>query len=95
VRLPLLLAALALAGCGAGGPQTPKQLFGAACGPCHTLADAGTSGQIGPNLDDLAPDRARVLDAIRSGPGRMPADRLAGPKAQAVAAYVASVASGG
>jgi cytochrome c oxidase subunit 2 len=30
-----------------------KQIFtgGAGCGGCHTLADAGTSGQIGPDLD--------------------------------------------
>ena len=49
---------LALAGCGTGGytdggsQGNGKQLFTQACGVCHTLADAGTAGTIGPNLDD-------------------------------------------
>jgi len=49
---------LALAGCGTGGyvsggsQGAGKQLFVKACGGCHTLADAGTSGTVGPNLDD-------------------------------------------
>ena len=29
-----------------------KTLFSQKCGGCHTLADAGTAGTIGPNLDD-------------------------------------------
>jgi mono/diheme cytochrome c family protein len=47
------------AGCGTGGLQTGaadkengKKLFIEKCGSCHTLADAGTQGKIGPNLDD-------------------------------------------
>ncbi len=64
-RRPALLAAalavvaLAAAGCGAlgytsatGNKQNGKALFQQKCGGCHTLADAGTSGTIGPNLDD-------------------------------------------
>jgi mono/diheme cytochrome c family protein len=49
---------LALSGCGTGGYTSEgsqgagKQLFTKACGGCHTLADAGTAGTIGPNLDD-------------------------------------------
>ena len=54
-----LLAVLALAGCGdtvgfdeGGGDKTlGKELFIANCGSCHVLADAGTVGEIGPNLD--------------------------------------------
>jgi mono/diheme cytochrome c family protein len=55
------LAALALlsAGCGTGGLSSGpadkangKELFIQKCGSCHTLADAGTQGKIGPNLDD-------------------------------------------
>ena len=53
------VAALVLAGCGsvgytkAGGDRTNgKELFTQKCGSCHTLADAGTSGKVGPNLDD-------------------------------------------
>jgi cbb3-type cytochrome c oxidase subunit III len=54
----LLVGALVLAGCGAGGlvtrgdADTGKKLFVAKCGGCHTLAAAGTSGAVGPNLDD-------------------------------------------
>jgi mono/diheme cytochrome c family protein len=56
----VLIAALAATGCGSGG-LTPggdaalgKELFTGEgqCGSCHTLADAGTKGVIGPNLDD-------------------------------------------
>jgi mono/diheme cytochrome c family protein len=57
--LLLLGAVLVLAGCGTGGLATGagdqdngRKLFVAKCGGCHTLADAGTTGTIGPNLDD-------------------------------------------
>lgn len=42
----------------AGGGTPGAMLFtGAGCGGCHTLAAAGTSGVVGPNLDEfLAPD---------------------------------------
>ena len=50
---------LLAAGCGTGGiakgkadTAHGKQLFVQKCGSCHTLADAGTQGKIGPNLDD-------------------------------------------
>jgi mono/diheme cytochrome c family protein len=55
----LAAAALLAAGCGTGGISKGKadtahgkQLFTEKCGSCHTLADAGTQGKIGPNLDD-------------------------------------------
>jgi mono/diheme cytochrome c family protein len=57
--LLLAAAALASAGCGAttedrsaADPVSGKELFIQKCGGCHTLADAGTLGQTGPNLDD-------------------------------------------
>ncbi len=57
--LALAGAALLAAGCGTGGiakgkadTAHGKQLFVEKCGSCHTLADAGTQGKIGPNLDD-------------------------------------------
>ncbi|MFZ4756149.1 MAG: c-type cytochrome [Miltoncostaeaceae bacterium] len=46
---------------GCGGAQSAldtadtaagKTKFVGSCGGCHTLADAGTKGQLGPNLDD-------------------------------------------
>jgi cytochrome c6 len=72
-----------------------KQLFQQNCGTCHTLADAGTEGKIGPPLDPLAPDEQVVLGAIRNGgtgSGTMPANIVTGEDAEAVATYVSSVA---
>ena len=73
-----------------------KDVFTSSCGGCHTLADAGTSGAIGPNLDDAAPDAATVKAFVRGGGGGMPAfgDNLANAEVDAVAAYVSSVAGG-
>jgi mono/diheme cytochrome c family protein len=79
--------------------EDAKTLFQANCGPCHTLAKAGTDGVIGPNLDDILvagqPDAnyGRVLDAIDEGVGgRMPADILSGEAAKQVADFVSRVA---
>lgn len=60
VAIVTLLSATAVvaAGCGAvnvvksGDPHAGKALFVAKCGACHTLADAGTKGVVGPNLDN-------------------------------------------
>lgn len=64
------------------------------CATCHTLAAAGASGKIGPNLDALDPTEARVRRAVRSGVGAMPAyeDTLSDSEIDAVSRYVASVA---
>ena len=87
------------AGAGGGGGEAAsaegKQIFTQSCGTCHTLADAGTQGNVGPNLDDLAPDAARVQSAIENGgagSGAMPANIVTGAEAEAVSEYVASVA---
>src|SRR5689334_21523523 len=37
-----------------------KDLFASTCGGCHTLNAAGTTGTVGPNLDQLMPDQATV-----------------------------------
>jgi mono/diheme cytochrome c family protein len=86
------------AGDGGGGGAASaegKQIFTQSCGTCHTLSDAGTSGTVGPNLDDLKPDKARVENAIKNGgagTGAMPANIVTGQEAEAVADYVSSVA---
>ena len=86
------------AGAGGGGEAASaegQQIFTQSCGTCHTLADAGTQGNVGPSLDDLAPDAARVQSAIENGgagSGAMPANIVTGAEAEAVAEYVASVA---
>ncbi len=44
-----------------------------ACGSCHALQDAGTRGALGPNLDVLELDAARIRRAIVEGMPLMPA----------------------
>ena len=80
-----------------GDPAAGKVVFTkvGGCGSCHTLADAGTNGKVGPVLDQLKPDKARVLNAIKNGgtgSGTMPAGIVTGKEAAAVAEYVSSVA---
>ena len=79
-----------------GGAQAAdgKQLFTDTCGGCHVLSDAGTEGQVGPNLDDLKPDADAVKQAIEQGPSVMPENLLQGAEADAVAQYVAENAGG-
>ncbi len=59
IRVLLALTALAVvaltaSGCGTStaDEQRGRTLFVQKCGVCHTLAQAGTTAQIGPNLDD-------------------------------------------
>jgi cbb3-type cytochrome c oxidase subunit III len=82
---------------GQGGGATAtsgKDIFSANCGSCHTLADAGTSGTTGPNLDDLKPDFARVQHQVINGGSIMPAfkGQLTDAQIKAVAKYVSSSA---
>jgi mono/diheme cytochrome c family protein len=87
----MVAAALLAAGCGTGGvassgrqpdTQNGKQLFTQRCAACHTLAAAGASGTIGPNLDSaFGGDKQQglsessienvVLDQIRLGSGQV------------------------
>jgi mono/diheme cytochrome c family protein len=71
-----------------------KQVFTSNCGGCHTLADAGTNGKVGPVLDELKPDKARVQRQVTNGGGKMPAfkDKLSAEQIDQVATYVSSVA---
>jgi|SRR6476661_3440364 mono/diheme cytochrome c family protein len=82
--------------------QQGLQLFQINCGACHTMAAAGTDGQIGPNLDQLLAtgpksadtvkaNSSRVLNAIEQGVGgRMPKGILQNAQAKQVAAFVAN-----
>ena len=71
-----------------------KQVFTTNCKGCHTLKDAGATGSVGPNLDDLAPDKATVVRQVNNGGGPMPAfkGKLSDAQINAVATYVSSVA---
>lgn len=78
------------------GRKVFTQIAQPSCALCHALQAAGAEGTIGPSLDELRPDRQRVLEAVRKGVGVMPpfADKLTKEQIEAVAAYVAR-ASGG
>jgi len=77
---------------GGGDPAAGKEVFLGigGCGSCHTFADAGTSGSIGPNLDDASPSLDLALDRITNGQGAMPSfsDQLTDQQIADVAAYV-------
>ena len=90
-----LMAAAATAGAADSQMTLGTQLFiqtaVPACALCHTLKDAATTGSVGPDLDDLKPDAARVAAALRNGIGSMPSfkDSLSEEQILAVARYVA------
>jgi len=73
-----------------------KKVFTSDCGSCHTLADAGTNGTIGPDLDQLKPSKSAVKNQVINGGGPMPAFGKQGILDQKqindVSAYVASKA---
>jgi cytochrome c6 len=80
----------------AGDAAAGKEVFlgSAGCASCHTLADAGATGAIGPNLDATKPPSELVVERVTNGLGGMPsfADTLSEEQIQDVAAYVSSVA---
>lgn len=84
---------LVVAGCGSttkpGSSLDGRTLFVQQCGACHTLADAGTKGSFGADLERNRPTRATILAAIADGRGTMPAQMLGRLDAEKVAAYVA------
>jgi mono/diheme cytochrome c family protein len=73
-----------------------KTVFTTNCGSCHTLKEAGTSGEVGPNLDELEPALGTVEHQVENGGGGMPAfgkeGTLSAAEVKAVATYVSSVA---
>jgi mono/diheme cytochrome c family protein len=70
-----------------------QELFGRRCGLCHSLKAANAVAQVGPDLDQLAPNEKFVLDAIlkgrSKGNGQMPAQIYTGEDAEDVAKFVA------
>ena len=104
-----LATALLAAGCGTGGiskagdTSKGKDLFLAKCAGCHTLADAGSHGTQGPNLDEAFTASRKqgfkqntieqvVRDQIELAVPPMPQNLVKGADADAVASYVAMVA---
>jgi mono/diheme cytochrome c family protein len=84
------------AGTGGGAADGEAVFASAGCGGCHTLEAAGSSGQTGPNLDDLQPSQDQVATQVREGGGGMPSfgDRLSDEEIDAVAQYVSDSAGG-
>jgi cytochrome c553 len=93
---------LVLAGCGGGDgngssgskSSSPgaKVFADAGCGTCHTLKAAGSSGKVGPNLDEAQPDAEKVRRQVTNGGAGMPSfrDKLSDKEISDVADFVAS-----
>jgi len=61
------------------------------CATCHTLEDANSYGNIGPNLNEIKPEIMRVISAVTNGIGVMPAyeGELSTEEIKSLAIYVA------
>jgi len=85
-------------GASAGAASEGRRLFTGgttpSCAVCHTLRDASGSGNIGPDLDELKPDAARVAAAVQKGFENMPAfgHVLSPGQIDTLARYVAGAA---
>jgi cytochrome c oxidase subunit II len=79
-------------GGGGGGGANGKQLFAAnGCGGCHTLADAGASGNVGPKLDDLAIAAAKFGKARHESAKAYVRESIRDPRAFTVPGYPKNV----
>ena len=81
----------ATTGATSGDAAAGKEVFASAgCGGCHTFSAAGSSGSVGPNLDDAAPSYDHVVTQVTEGGGAMPSfkDKLTEQQIQDVAAFV-------
>ena len=80
-----------------GDASAGEEVFASAgCGGCHTLEAAGSSGSIGPNLDESQPDTELTVERVTNGAGAMPSfkDQLSEQQIADVAAYVVENTSG-
>ncbi len=74
-----------------GNPAAGKAVFASAgCTGCHTLKAAGSTGTVGPNLDQLKPPYAKILAQVEHGGKIMPPfqGQLSATQIQDVAAFV-------
>lgn len=76
-----------------GGGTDGKGLFKTNCGSCHTLAEAGTSGTVGPNLDQLKRTLPQITKQITNGGNGMPAfgGTLDAKQIALIAKYIAGI----
>ena len=78
-----------------GARERDRVRFAAAgCGGCHTFEAAGSTGNVGPNLDDANPDSGVVVERVTNGKGVMPSfsDSLSKQENADVAANVSGIA---
>ncbi|MCZ7590024.1 MAG: c-type cytochrome [Gaiella sp.] len=76
---------------GEGDAANGEQVFASAgCGGCHTFSAAGSTGSVGPNLDDVSPSFDAVVAMVTNGGGAMPSfeDELSEQQIRDVAAFV-------
>jgi len=82
-------------GGGGGGAQKKpdgKQVFmSSGCASCHTLADAGASGNVGPKLDDLAAQAAKFGKQRGQTPAEYVKQSIASPRAFTVPGFPKNV----
>jgi mono/diheme cytochrome c family protein len=79
-----------------GNPHKGKVIFLQNCGGCHTLADAKTTGTVGPNLDTIKPDYRAATAQVTNGGATMPSfnHTLSTQQIADVAAYVVTATGG-
>jgi cytochrome c6 len=80
-----------------GDPTKGKGIFkSAGCVSCHTLADAGATGTVGPNLDAAKPDYRLATGRVTLGKGVMPSfkGQLSTQQIADVASYVVKATGG-
>jgi sulfite dehydrogenase len=79
-------------GATASKPDGKSVFSSAGCAGCHTLKAAGSTGNVGPNLDQLKPSKATVAHQVEVGGGAMPSfkGQLSDAQIQAVAGFVSS-----
>jgi cytochrome c6 len=80
-----------------GNPVAGKAIFASAgCKSCHTLAAAGATGTVGPNLDQKKPDYKLVTTRVTFGKGVMPSfkGQLTPQQIADVAAFVVKATGG-
>lgn len=100
ITIVAVLGAVACGGDGSDGTATEttteessagREVFVASCGSCHTFSDAGTSGAVGPNLDETNMTQTEIELQVRNGGNGMPAfeGELTDEEIEQVSAYVA------
>jgi len=80
----------------AGPPEGAQAVFVSSCGSCHVLAEAGTQGTVGPNLDESKPSLEEAIAQIANGGGGMPAfkDQLSEEQIREIAQYIVEATGG-